>query len=75
VAWTLYIADQARSEIMEIWQYGYDTFGLQVADDYDDRGNDCRGCQYFPGNPGTSHRSDQSYRHKPRGERTRHRRF
>lgn len=36
MAWKLYVADQARNEIMEIWQYGYDTFGLQVADDDDE---------------------------------------
>ncbi len=33
--WNLYISEQADSEIDEIWQWGYDHFGLQIADDYD----------------------------------------
>ncbi|MEO1608273.1 MAG: type II toxin-antitoxin system RelE/ParE family toxin [Pseudomonadota bacterium] len=35
MAWTLYISAQASRDIDAIWEYGYDTFGLQIADDYD----------------------------------------
>jgi plasmid stabilization system protein ParE len=35
MAWKLYISDQASREIDEIWEYGYDKFGKQVADDYE----------------------------------------
>ena len=35
MVWKLYISEQAGREIDEIWEYGFDKFGLQIADDYD----------------------------------------
>ena len=35
MAWTLYISNQASRDIDDIWEYGYEKFGLKVADDYD----------------------------------------
>lgn len=35
MAWTLYISNQASSDIDDIWAYGFEHFGRQVADDYD----------------------------------------
>ena len=35
MAWALYISNKASRDIDDIWEHGYDTFGLQIADDYD----------------------------------------
>lgn len=35
MAWKLHITGPARTEIQEIWQYGYKHFGARIADDYD----------------------------------------
>ena len=35
MVWKLYISDNARHEIQDIWYRGLSDFGLQIADDYE----------------------------------------